>query len=217
MSEKIAIITGASRGLGLVLAKGFVGKGWIVIGTGRSAEPNSFPDGASYKQFDASNTEACEFFWKQLHTEHPDDEVCLINNAGGYVSGDLTEMKPEDYEQQMKSIYFSAVYMTHGLAKNFPSARIINIISSSALGAHKHNSAYGAAKTAEMYFFQSLQQEFKPEQYQITNLYPSDIATHGANPNAMTAEDLAKFIWEQAENQATFYLRDVSMYPRGGA
>ncbi|HEY1835919.1 MAG TPA: SDR family NAD(P)-dependent oxidoreductase [Candidatus Saccharimonadales bacterium] len=88
-----------------------------------------------------------------------------------------------------------------------------NIISSSALEPHKNNSAYGAAKTAEMHFFQSLQQEFKPEQYQITNLYPSDIASHGPNPDAMSAQDLAGFVRELAESKATFYLRDVTMYP----
>jgi NAD(P)-dependent dehydrogenase (short-subunit alcohol dehydrogenase family) len=210
---KIAVVTGASKGLGFVLVKEFVAHDWHVIGTGRSEQPTDLPEGVVYRQFDASNATECEAFWKQLHAEHPDAELCLVNNAGGYVSGSLTDMKPEDYEQQMKSIYFSAVYMTHGLAASIPSARIINIISSSSLAAHKNNSAYGAAKSAEMHFFQSLQREFKPEQYQITNLYPSDIATHGPNPEAMSAEDLAAFVRDQAESQASYYLRDVTMYP----
>ncbi len=213
MPDRVAVITGASRGLGLVLINEFAGNGWISIGTGRSEQPDDYPKNVSHRQFDASDAGACATFWKQLRDEHPDAEICLVNNAGGYVSGSLTDMKPEDYEQQMRSSYFSAVYMTHGLATYFSNARIINIISSSALAAHKNNSAYGAAKTAEMHFFQSLQQEFKPEQYQITNLYPSDIATHGANPDAISAEDLAAFVRGQADSHATYYLRDVTMYP----
>jgi short-subunit dehydrogenase len=90
---------------------------------------------------------------------------------------------------------------------------MINIISSSALAAHKNNSAYGAAKVAEMHFFQSLQEEFEPEQYQITNLYPSDIASHGANPDAITPSDLAGFVRQQAEASRTYYLRDATLYP----
>jgi len=212
--NSVAIITGASRGLGLTLAQAFAASDWQVIGTGRSKRPADFPAGASYEQFDAGSAEVCDRFWEQLHGEHLDAEICLVNNAGSYVSGSLLEARPEDYEQQMRSIYFSAVYMTKGLTSVFPKARIINIISSSALAAHTNNSAYGAAKAAEMHFFQSLQQEFKPEQYQITNLYPSDIASHGPNPNAISTEDLAYFIRELTEDNKTFYVRDVTMYPR---
>jgi len=114
----------------------------------------------------------------------------------------------------MQSCYFSAVYMTRGLALVTSKARIINIISSSALAAHKNNAAYGAAKAAEMHFFQSLQHEFKPERYQITNLYPSDIASQGPAPNAIKPDDLAQFVRAQAETAASYYLRDATLYPR---
>ena len=66
-----------------------------------------------------------------------------------------------------------------------------------------------------MHFFQSLQEEFKPEQYQITNLYPSDIATHGTDPTVIDPNDLAIFMRQQAESAGTYYLRDVTMYPAG--
>lgn len=211
--QKIAVITGASRGLGLVLVRAFAESGWRAIGTGRSAQPDNFPAGAVYRQFDAGDVEACEAFWQELRSEYPDAQVCLVNNAGGYVSGSLVETKPADYAQQMQSSYFTAVYMTRGLALAVPAARIINIVSSSALVAHQNNSAYGAAKAAQMHFFQSLQEEFTPEQYQITNLYPSDIATHGDNPDAIDPADLAQFVCEQAGNRASYYLRDVTVYP----
>jgi NAD(P)-dependent dehydrogenase (short-subunit alcohol dehydrogenase family) len=210
---KIAVITGASRGLGLALAKEFTQNGWQVVGTGRSAQPAGLPAGITYKQFDASNSDECKAFWQQLHTEYPDAAICLVNNAGGYIHGSLTQTKPEDYMQQMQSCYFSAVYMTQSLALAIPKARIMNIISSGALTAHKENSAYGAAKAAEMHFFQALQQEFKADRYKITNLYPSDIATHGTNPAAIDPADLARLVREQADNASTYYLRDVTVYP----
>jgi NAD(P)-dependent dehydrogenase (short-subunit alcohol dehydrogenase family) len=209
---KVVVVTGASRGLGLALVQEFAAKSWQPVGTGRSEQPD-LPTGVIYKQFDASNAAECETFWQQLKADYSEATVCLVNNAGGYVSGSLTETSPEDYAGQMQSCYFSSVYMTRGLALAFPKARIVNIVSSSALAAHKNNSAYGAAKAAQMHFFQSLQEEFAPEQYQITNLYPSDIATHGDNPAAISAADLAGFIREQADSSATYYLRDVTVYP----
>lgn len=212
--NRIVVITGASRGLGLALAGEFAAHGWRVVGTGRSERPADLPAGATYHQFDASDAEQCKLFWQRLCSENPDTTICLVNNAGGYVGGALTEVTPQDYDQQMKSIYFSAVYMTHGLAARVPAARIINVISASALTAHKNTAAYGAAKAAEAHFFHSLQQEFKPEKYQITNLYPSDIASHGPDPNAIDAQDLAAFIRAQAETEGTYYLRDATLYPR---
>lgn len=208
---KVAVITGASHGLGLVLAKEFAGHGWKAVGTGRSERPANLPESAAYHQFDASDAAACDTFWQSFKDGYADAEVCLVNNAGGYVSGGLTQSKSEDYARMMQSSYFTAVYMTRELALNYPQARIINIISASALKAHKANSAYGAAKAAEMHFFQSLQQEFKPGQYQITNLYPQDIATQGPDPNAIAPEDLAAFVREQAENQRSYYLRDATL------
>ena len=211
---RLAVITGASRGLGLVLTKEFAENGWYVVGTGRSAQPAELPEGVVYHQFDASDAAACESFWKQLVQDNPDAEVCLVNNAGGYVSGGLLQTKPEDYDQQMQSCYFSSVYMTRGLALAVPKARIINVVSSSALAASKNNSAYGAAKAAQMHFFQALQQEFDEDTYQITNLYPSDIGTYDGAQDVIKPEDLAAFIRQQAENQTTYHLRDVTIWPR---
>lgn len=211
--SKTVVITGASRGFGLVLVQEFLTNGWKVIGTGRSDRPADFSESAAYEQFDASDAGACDGFWKTLQSSDPDAAFCLVNNAGGYVSGSLLEAKPEDYESQMKSCYFSSVYMTRALTSVVSQARIINIISTSALAAHKNNSAYGAAKAAEMHFFQALQQEFAAGQYRITNLYPSSIASHGPDPDAVQPEDLAVFVRTQADLAASYYLRDATMYP----
>jgi NAD(P)-dependent dehydrogenase (short-subunit alcohol dehydrogenase family) len=213
--SKIAVITGANRGLGLALTNEFAGQNWQAIGTGRSEQPEDFPARALYRRFDASSAVECESFWKQLLEDYPEAEVCLVNNAGSYVSGGLTETTPEDYMQQMQSCYFSAVYITRSLAFVVPQAKIINIISSSALVAHKTNSAYGAAKAAEMHFFRSLQEEFSPRKYRITNVYPDNIATHGADPESITPEDLAGFVQELASSSKTYYLRDVTLFPVG--
>jgi NAD(P)-dependent dehydrogenase (short-subunit alcohol dehydrogenase family) len=220
MSElKVAVITGASGGLGSALAKEFAENSWQVVGTGRSERPEDLPVPILYKQFDASDAEACETFWQWLHDEYPKAATCLVNNAGSYVAADggLAEADPDDFERQMQSVYFTSVHMTQALVRQLPTARILNVISSSALLHEPAEVAYGSAKDAQRHFFQTLQEAYKPEQYQITNLYPDYIATHGPNPDAMSAADLAGFVRELAESRRTFYLRDVSVYPRKAA
>ena len=209
---KTVIITGASQGLGLVVANRFAEKGWKVIGTGRSDRPSELASTVGYEQFDASNAKENESFWQRIKGDL-DGDVCLVNNAGSYVSGGLLETSSDDYEKQIKSVYFTAVHTTRELAKAVTKARIINVISSSALAAHSENSAYGAAKAAETHFFQSLQLEFKPSKYQITNLYPSSINSHGEGAGSIEPVDLADFIVEQADTNTSYYLRDVTLYP----
>ncbi|HEY1644795.1 MAG TPA: SDR family NAD(P)-dependent oxidoreductase [Candidatus Saccharimonadales bacterium] len=114
---KIAVITGVSHGLGLVVAEVFLKNGWSVVGTGRSLRPDNLNQSIKYSQFDASDSNLCTDFWKQLQDEQDTTEVCLINNAGSYVSGGLVDTQPADYEKQMQSNYFSAVYMTRALAE----------------------------------------------------------------------------------------------------
>jgi len=213
MANRTIVITGGSQGLGLAFVQAFAGQEWQVLATGRSPQPDTFPADAHYHQFDAADAAACEAFWQQVKQDRSDAEVCLINNAGGYVAGGPLEAKPEDFVAQMTANYFTAVYMTRGLVKTLPKARIINVISSSALAAESENPAYGAAKAAEKYFFQALQQEFSPDKYQITNLYPSYIATHDPNPDAIDPKDLAAFVRATAESNASYYLRDVTLYP----
>jgi len=208
---KTVIITGVSQGLGRSIADVFVKASWQVIGTGRSTRPDDLDQSIDYHQFDASDNVAVAGFWDQLNLDG--NEVCLVNNAGGYIGGGLIETAADEYVKQVQSNYFSSVYMTRGLAEHITMARIINVISASALSAHAKNSAYGAAKAAAMHFFQSIQKEFPPEKYQITNLYPSDIDSHHDNPHAIGAVDLASFILELASSHASYYLTDVTLRP----
>ena len=205
------VITGVSRGLGLVTAGQFLEKGWHVIGTGRSEPPQNLNKSIKYYQFDAADPDACASFWKDVAKES--NNFCLVNNAGGYVGGSVIDTPAADYQNQMESNYFASVFMTQGLLMSIPKAKIINIISTGALEVHPGQSAYGASKAAVMHFSQSLKEEIGSEDYQITNIYPSDIATHGVNEDAIDPSDLASFIIECIERKGSLAISDVTIRP----
>lgn len=205
------IVTGASRGLGKEIAESFVKSEWRVIGTGRSERPDSLNEKIEYVQFDASDTAAVAGFWQSIHTE---GEVCLVNNAGGFVGGKLADTDADDFEKQMQSNFFAGVNMTRELVRNIERAKIINVNSAVSLATDPGMGPYGAAKTAAKQFFQSLRKELPAEKYQITNIYPSYIATNGQDPeNAIHPDDLADLILQQAESHTSYYAADITLYP----
>lgn len=208
-SAKIVVITGVSRGLGLSLVHTFLqSAGWKVIGTGRSPRPSELPDSVEYYQFDASNAADCRNFWQAIDGL-ASGPITLINNAGGYIGGKFTELTSEDFEHQMEMNFFSAVHMTRSLADAVDAARIITIISATANQPSAKNTAYGASKAAEKYFFQALQKEMNPSQFKMTNIYPDAIATQGSDVHAIKSDDLALIIRDMAEFKGSYYVRDI--------
>ena len=211
MSDTV-VISGSSQGLGLVLANSFAAQGWKVIGTGKAERPEGMDGAVQYRVLDSADPGSTQNFWQELKSEVNDGPLCLINNAGGYKGGLLLELTPEDYAQQIQSIYLTAVHMTRGLINNFTSAKIFNMLSASAMTPLADNGAYGAAKTAATHFFKSLQKQYSPEQYQITNLYPDKMATHGIDNSAMDPNQVAEFIINLANQTKSYYLKDVYLY-----
>ena len=212
--NKTVVISGSSQGLGLILANTFAAEGgWRVIGSGMSENrPEEMQDSVEYRNLDSSSPGATQDFWQQLKNEASIETLCLINNAGGYVGGLLLDLTPEDYAKQIQSVYFTAVHMTRGLINNFEHAKIFNMLSASAMTPLADNGAYGAAKSAAAHFFQSLQKQYPPEKYQISNLYPDKMATHGPDDSAMDPNQAAEFIRSLANQEKTFYLKDVYIY-----
>lgn len=215
------VITGAARGLGLALVREFSAHGWIATGIARSERPDDYPDGTAYVQMDAADLVACKRLWSELAAETPGglDGVVLINNAGLYIRSKFRETAPEQFEASIRANYLSGVHMTRTLVDIAAQARILNIISTSAQQARGTNSAYGSAKAGMAQFFRSMQQEFAPSTYRITNLYPGTLRTHGEGPeiDAIEPEDLSVFIRELVEPKLSFYIAEATILPRGPA
>jgi NAD(P)-dependent dehydrogenase (short-subunit alcohol dehydrogenase family) len=93
--KKVAIITGASRGIGAGLASAFSAAGYAVVGTAHSVEPSATPD-VLMVPGDIAQAKTAELVVQQALDRFGRIDT-LINNAGIYIGKPFTEYTLDDY------------------------------------------------------------------------------------------------------------------------
>jgi NAD(P)-dependent dehydrogenase (short-subunit alcohol dehydrogenase family) len=94
-SRRVAIVTGASRGIGAGLAAGFRSAGYAVVGTARSMAHSDEPDFVSVEG-DISEVETAQRVVEQAIDRFGRIDT-LINNAGIFIGKPFTDYTLEDY------------------------------------------------------------------------------------------------------------------------
>ena len=94
-SQKVAIITGASQGIGAGLVAGFRASGYAVVGTSRSIRPSDESDYLTV-QGDISEAKTAERVAEQTLDRFGRIDS-LINDAGIFISKPFTDYSPDDY------------------------------------------------------------------------------------------------------------------------
>jgi NAD(P)-dependent dehydrogenase (short-subunit alcohol dehydrogenase family) len=93
--RKVAIITGASQGIGAGLVAGFRASGYAVVGTSRSIGPSDEPDYLTVRG-DISEAKTAERVAEQALDRFGRIDS-LINDAGVFISKPFTDYSPDDY------------------------------------------------------------------------------------------------------------------------
>ena len=95
MTQKVAIITGGSQGIGAGLVAGYRGRGWAVVATARAITPSQDPAVLTIDGDIAKPATAGRIIGAALERFGRIDT--LVNNAGVYVSKPFTDYTAEDY------------------------------------------------------------------------------------------------------------------------
>lgn len=163
MNNKIALVTGGSRGLGKNMALSLAGKGIDVVFTYHSnkqeadkvaAEIESLGQKAYVFQLDAGEVKSFDDFFKQVterlkvETGSPNFDF-LINNAGTALYAPFTQTTEEQFDAAL-NIHYKGVFFLTQKALPFinDGGRIINISSGLARFSFPGSSAYGSMKGA---------------------------------------------------------------------
>jgi 3-oxoacyl-[acyl-carrier protein] reductase len=177
-SRKVALITGASRGIGRGLAECFVSDGFRVAGCSRSAAP---PIDGDYEHscIDIADEKAVQGWVKGVARSHQRIDV-LVNNAGDYAQIPAVLTSGETLEKLMRINYMGSFIASREAAKIMvrqKRGRIINM-ASMACGLHSEGaSAYAASKSAVIEYSKVLAKELAESNVTVNVVAPSMVDT----------------------------------------
>lgn len=185
-SPKIAVVTGASRGIGKAIALE-LGKNAIVIGTATSdsgaekisayLQENNI-QGKGYS-LDVSAEESIEAFTKTVQEEFGSVDI-LINNAGITRDNILMRMKADEWDQVINTNLSSIYRMSKALVRGMTKSRWGRIISISSVVGSSGNigqANYAAAKAGLEGFSRALAMEIGSRGITVNSVAPGFIDT----------------------------------------
>lgn len=182
------LITGASKGIGLVLAKSFAESGFEVFVNARTKAPlEELAKTPNIKGFFACDiTKDCLFLYQEAKKVLGNIDI-LINNAGAYVCAEIEKTTDEDIKN-LVSLNLVAPYKLSRLVvpdmKKQKFGRIINIGSISGIIGEGYATLYSMTKSSFIGFSKALALETAEYGITVNTIHPGWVDTsliHGEN------------------------------------
>ncbi|HEY4529649.1 MAG TPA: 3-oxoacyl-ACP reductase FabG [Luteimonas sp.] len=185
LKGEIALVTGASRGIGAAIADELAARGATVVGTATSEGgaqaigERLSAQGGRGRVLDVSTAGAIEALIESIAKDIGPVSI-LVNNAGITRDNLLMRMKDEDWQAildtNLTSVYRSSKAVMRGMMKA-RKGRIINIASVIGVTGNAGQSNYAAAKAGIIAFSKSLAKEIGSRGVTVNVVAPGFIAT----------------------------------------
>lgn len=206
LTDRVVVITGASSGHGLIVARLAASRGAHLVIAARSidqlhaAEPELIRAGARSVlsvATDVRDEAQARSLIDRTIAEYGHIDI-LINNAGIIQVGPLKTMTLDDFEQAMATNFWGAVHTTLAALPHMRAAgggRIGNVVSFGGKVAAPHLAPYSASKFALAGFTQGLRAELAKNNIYVTGLYPGTMRTGGHTHALFKGNQEAEFTW----------------------
>ena len=167
-TDKVWLVTGAGRGMGVDIAKAVLAAGHKVVATGRNTDKLAKALGKSgdllVVKLDITKPADAESAVKAAAGRFGRIDV-LVNNAANFYAGFFEELSPEQMERQLSTCLAGPMNVTRAvlpIMRKQRSGLIITISSTAGLIGFEFGTAYAASKFGLEGWMQSLQPEVEP-------------------------------------------------------
>lgn len=177
--SKVAVVTGASAGIGAATARALAGDGWhVVLGARRVDRIEALAaelDGTAIA-LDVTDPASVDAFVGAVPRCH-----LLVNNAGGALGVEpLAEAVDEKWSTMFETNVLGLMRMTRGLLPHLVASgdgHVVNVTSIAALQGYPGGSGYNAAKFAAHGVTESLRHELLGQPVRVTEILPGMVET----------------------------------------
>lgn len=188
----LALVTGASRGLGAVIAKVLAGEGYDLVLTARdhgalrevATQLAPFGTAVAVRPGDLTDPAHVERIAREVEGGRGLD--LLVNNAAtiGSTPAPLLEVTPEELDHIYRVNVLAPIALVRALRTPLAARRglVVNLSSDAALGGYPGWGGYGASKAALDLASLTLSAELSADGIGIVSVDPGDLRTPGAEP-----------------------------------
>ena len=184
---RVALITGANRGIGFEILKSFAAVGYTTIGTSRSKEGKAIidnePGSSDSKGFgsilDVKDKDAIKVLNGQIKDQFGSVSI-LVNNAGITADNLMIRMSENEWDDVIETNLSSIFRITKEIVRDMMKqryGRIINIGSVVGLSGNAGQVNYSSAKSAILGFSKSLAREVASRNITVNTISPGFIDT----------------------------------------
>jgi 3-oxoacyl-[acyl-carrier protein] reductase len=220
VTDRVAFITGASRGVGAAVARAFHGDGMRVALASRSGEDLGLGLGL---ECDVRDPDAVSAAVDATMAQFGRLDV-VVANAGVGAYGPFLEMNPDDVEAMidinLKGTLYTARFTLPHLIES--KGDFVSLASVAGLRAFPGEAVYNASKFGMLGFTRALDHELREQGVRVTNIAPGGIATDfamgsGRTPESvegmMSSEDVADVVLFAVNQPRNLRMMTVSFRP----
>ncbi len=174
-SRPVALVTGASSGIGKETARAFVAAGFDVVGTGRKTSALTPPTGVTYLDLDVASDDSATAAVEEVIDRFGRIDV-LVNNAGTGLAGAVEENSLAQAQSVLNINVLGVIRMTKAVLPQMRvqgAGRIINISSVLGLAPQPFMALYVASKHAIEGYSESLDHEVREHGVRVLLVEPA--------------------------------------------
>jgi short-subunit dehydrogenase len=179
---RIAVITGASSGIGEATARELARRGWrpvLVARRRERLEPLAAELGGEYEVCDVSERADVDRAAAAILQRHDRIDL-LVNNAGIPGRGDFLSLDADRIEAVLRTNYLGGVWMVRALEAGLqPGSHVVNVVSVAGTVAFAPAGPYAASKHAQLAFSRSLAGLLAGRGVKVHTVLPGFVETEG--------------------------------------